>query len=56
VDASAERTPNQAAYKGLGQLYVDDERFRQSIGNGDDTLVEYMRDAMTVFADTNLAE
>jgi DNA-binding transcriptional MerR regulator len=49
-------TPNQAAYKGLGQLYVDDERFRQAIGNGNDALVEYMRDAMTVFADNNLTK
>ncbi|MFI5712502.1 TipAS antibiotic-recognition domain-containing protein [Kribbella sp. NPDC051620] len=49
-------TPNRAAYKGLGQMYVDDERFRRTIGGGDDSVVEYLRDAMTVYADTNLSE
>ncbi|MEU8221988.1 TipAS antibiotic-recognition domain-containing protein [Kribbella sp. NPDC048915] len=48
--------PTRAAYKGLGQMYVDDERFRQNLGNGDDTLVEYLRDAMTVYADANLED
>ena len=47
-------TPTREAYKGLGQMYIDDERFRQNIGSGDDALVEYMRDAMTVYADTKL--
>lgn len=47
-------TPTREAYKGLGQMYVDDERFRQNIGSGDDALVEYLRDAMTVYADTKL--
>ncbi len=47
-------TPTREAYKGLGQMYVDDERFRQNIGSGDDPLVEYLRDAMTVYADTKL--
>jgi DNA-binding transcriptional MerR regulator len=47
-------TPTREAYKGLGQMYVDDERFRQNIGSGDDSLVEYLRDAMTVYADNRL--
>jgi DNA-binding transcriptional MerR regulator len=47
-------TPTRDAYKGLGQMYVDDERFRQNIGTGDDSLVEYLRDAMTVYADNRL--
>ncbi|TDD24982.1 MerR family transcriptional regulator [Kribbella turkmenica] len=47
-------TPTREAYKGLGQMYVDDERFRQNIGDGDDSLVEYLRDAMTVYADNRL--
>ncbi|MEU4601493.1 TipAS antibiotic-recognition domain-containing protein [Kribbella sp. NPDC023972] len=47
-------TPTRDAYKGLGQMYVDDERFRQNIGTGDDALVEYLRDAMTVYADNRL--
>ena len=48
-------TPDRDAYRGLAQTYVDDERFRQSIGGGDDALVAYLRDAMGVFADTRLA-
>lgn len=47
-------TPNAEAYKGLGQMYLDDERFRQNIGTGNDALVEYLRDAMIVYADTRL--
>lgn len=48
-------TPNRESYKGLADLYVDDERFRQSIGGGDDGLVEYLRDAMKYYADTRLS-
>ena len=47
-------TPDRDAYRGLAQTYVDDERFRQSIGGGDDALVEYLRDAMGVYADARL--
>ncbi|MGW1340871.1 MerR family transcriptional regulator [Kribbella sp. NPDC002412] len=47
-------TPARTAYKNLGQMYVDDERFRQNIGSGDDALVEYLRDAMAVYADNRL--
>ncbi|MEV7226919.1 MULTISPECIES: MerR family transcriptional regulator [Polymorphospora] len=47
-------TPNRDAYRGLGQMYVDDERFRRNIGGGDDALVEYLRDAMFVYADRRL--
>lgn len=45
-------TPNRAAYLGLAQMYVDDARFRQNIGQGDDELVSYLRDAMGVYAAT----
>ena len=48
-------TPDADAYRGLAQTYVDDERFRQSIGQGDDALVAYLRDAMHAYADTRLA-
>lgn len=48
-------TPDADAYKGLGRMYVDDERFRRNIGGGDDALVEYLRDAMGVYADTRLS-
>jgi DNA-binding transcriptional MerR regulator len=47
-------TPTREAYRNLGQMYVDDERFRQNIGNGDDTVVEYLRDAMAVYAENRL--
>ncbi len=49
-------TPTREAYRNLGQMYVDDERFRQSIGSGDDALVEYLRDAMTVYAEDRLGD
>ncbi|WP_026874105.1 MerR family transcriptional regulator [Jiangella gansuensis] len=48
-------TPNRESYKGLADLYADDERFRQNIGDGNDALVEYLRDAMKVYADARLA-
>ena len=48
-------TPGRDAYVGLAQTYVDDERFRQSIGQGDDALVAFLRDAMHVYADARLA-
>jgi DNA-binding transcriptional MerR regulator len=44
-------TPDAAAYRGLGEMYVDDERFRRNIGGGNDDLVRYLRDAMGVYAD-----
>ncbi|HET8684467.1 MAG TPA: TipAS antibiotic-recognition domain-containing protein [Micromonosporaceae bacterium] len=43
-------TPDAQAYRNLGQMYVDDERFRQNIGRGDDALVTYLRDAMDAYA------
>jgi DNA-binding transcriptional MerR regulator len=48
-------TPDAEAYKGLGRMYVDDERFRRNIGGGNDELVAYLRDAMAVYADTRLS-
>ncbi len=48
-------TPERDSYKGLADLYYDDERFRQNIGNGDDSLVAYLRDAMKVYADNRLS-
>lgn len=47
-------TPNAEAYAMLGEMYVEDERFRQNIGGGDDDLVRYLRDAMKVFAERSL--
>jgi hypothetical protein len=36
-------------------MYVGDERFRRNIGRGDDAFVEYLRDAMKVYAETRLS-
>lgn len=47
-------TPDAAAYKGLAQMYIDDDRFHEAVGGGDRELVEYLRDAIDVYADTRL--
>lgn len=47
-------TPNAAAYKGLGHMYVDDPRFRENFDKIADGLAVYQRDAMLVYADTRL--
>lgn len=47
-------TPNADAFRGLADMYVDDERFRRNIGGGDDAFVEFLRDAMKVYAEANL--
>jgi DNA-binding transcriptional MerR regulator len=41
------------AFKGLGQMYVDDERFTKNIDQFGEGLAKFMRDAMAVFADKN---
>ena len=48
-------TPNRESYKGLADLYYDDDRFRANIGGGDDALVAYLRDAMKAYADARLS-
>jgi len=48
-------TPNAEAYRGLAQMYVDDQRFTANIGQGNDALVAYLRDAMLVYADARLS-
>jgi DNA-binding transcriptional MerR regulator len=39
------------AFKALGQLYVDDERFTRNIDRFGEGLAAFMRDAMAVYAD-----
>lgn len=39
------------AFKGLGQMYVDDERFTKNIDQFGKGLAVFMRDAMVVYAD-----
>lgn len=41
---------NLEAYKNLGQMYVDDERFTQNIDKIASGLAEFMRDAMEVYS------
>ncbi|CAH1197583.1 HTH-type transcriptional activator mta [Paenibacillus plantiphilus] len=41
------------AFKGLGQMYVDDERFTKNIDKFGEGLALFMRDAMAVYADHN---
>lgn len=41
------------AFKGLGQMYVDDERFTKNIDQFGDGLAVFMRDAMVIYADRN---
>lgn len=41
------------AFKGLGQMYVDDERFTKSIDQFGEGLAKFMRDAMAIYADKN---
>lgn len=41
------------AFKGLGQMYVEDKRFTNNIDKFGDGLAEFMRDAMAIYADKN---
>lgn len=41
------------AFKGLGEMYVADERFTKNIDRFGDGLAKFMRDAMAVYADRN---
>jgi MerR family transcriptional regulator, thiopeptide resistance regulator len=48
-------TPTAQAYRNLGQLYVDDERFRARYEQIAPGLAAYQRDAMTVYARDRLS-
>ena len=45
-------TANADAYRGLGQMYVEDERFHETIGGA--SLAAYLRDAIAVYAERRL--
>jgi len=47
-------TPDAAAFKGLGRMYVEDERFKATYDRIADGLAEFYRDAMACYADTTL--
>ena len=48
-------TPDANAYTCLGQMYVDDERFRGNYEKITAGLAEFQRDAMAAFARTRLS-
>ncbi|HEV8557211.1 MAG TPA: MerR family transcriptional regulator [Actinophytocola sp.] len=48
-------TPNRESYTGLGQMYVDDPRFRANYDRTDPRLAEFMRDAIAAYAQARLA-
>ncbi len=48
-------TPNREAYIGLGQMYVDDERFTATYDAFAPGLAAYLRDAIAVYAEANLS-
>lgn len=41
------------AFKNLGQMYVEDERFTKNIDQFGSGLAKFMRDAMAVYAENN---
>jgi len=45
-------TPSPEAYAGLGQMYVDDERFTATYDAFAPGLAPYLRDAMAIYART----
>ncbi len=47
-------TPSQASYIGLGELYVQDQRFAQNYEKHATGLAEFMRRSMTLWACENL--
>ncbi|MFG2291414.1 MerR family transcriptional regulator [Streptomyces sp. NPDC048595] len=48
-------TPNAAAFKALGQNYVDDAQWRAAYDQVAAGLAEYQRDAMVAYADARLS-
>jgi MerR family transcriptional regulator, thiopeptide resistance regulator len=47
-------TPNAAAYRGLGEMYVADQRFRDYYDKHGAGTAEFVRDAIGVYADRRL--
>jgi hypothetical protein len=48
-------TPDAEAYRNLGRMYVDDERFRANYEKITEGLAAYQRDAMAVYAAERLS-
>ncbi|MEV6279964.1 MerR family transcriptional regulator [Nocardia sp. NPDC051832] len=49
-------TPSKEAYKGMGQMFVDDDRYKATYLKIAEGLAEYQRDAMVVYADEHLGD
>ena len=47
-------TPNKAAYIGLGEMYVTDERFTAFYDKIAPGLASFMKHSMTIWANNNL--
>ena len=47
--------PDREAYRALGEMYVDDHRFRSNYDKFGDGTAELLRDAIAAWADENLA-
>jgi hypothetical protein len=47
-------TPNREAYRGLGQMYVDDPRFTANYDDFAPGLASFVNEAIKVYADSNL--
>lgn len=47
--------PNMEMFKGLGQMYVSDPRFSQVYEKRAKGFAQFMKDAMTFYADSQLA-
>ena len=43
-------TPSAEAYRNLGRMYLDDERFQATIGG--EAVTRYLADAMEIYAGT----
>jgi DNA-binding transcriptional MerR regulator len=48
-------TPNRESYTGLGELYVQDPRFRANYDKTDPRLAEFIRDAIAAYATARLS-
>jgi hypothetical protein len=48
-------TPSAEAYRNLGQMYVDDLRFRANYERITEGLAAFQRDAMTTYANERLS-
>jgi hypothetical protein len=46
-------TPDAEAYRNLGAMYLEDERFQRTIGG--EALTRYLADAMAVYAEDRLS-